>query len=235
MDLGMSGIGLYWCIIECLYENNGYLDLDQIDLLAYELRVDKNLIENLINNYDLFKKNKNKFYSKSVLKRLEEINKKSKTNKENVLKRWEKTKKQKELQTNYEKDTTVSNSKYYIKENKIKENKNKIKENIYISCSSYIEENYARAISSTEYEKIKSWCDDFDVELIKYAVDISILQNVKTFKYIQGILNNWKTAGYKTKQEVIEHENLQLKQNDHQEETLKLFDYNWLEDDDSTN
>ena len=41
----MSGIGLYWCIVECLYENNGYLDLDQINLLAYELRVEKKLIE----------------------------------------------------------------------------------------------------------------------------------------------------------------------------------------------
>ena len=56
MDLGMSGIGLYWCIVECLYENNGYLDLDQINLLAYELRVEKKLIEDLIDNYDLFKK-----------------------------------------------------------------------------------------------------------------------------------------------------------------------------------
>ena len=53
----MSGIGLYWCIVECLYENNGYLDLDQINLLAYELRVEKKLIEDLIDNYDLFKKN----------------------------------------------------------------------------------------------------------------------------------------------------------------------------------
>ena len=84
----MSGIGLYWCIVECLYENNGYLDLDQINLLAYELRVEKKLIEDLIDNYDLFKKNKKSFYSKSVLQRLEKINEISRKNKENANKRW---------------------------------------------------------------------------------------------------------------------------------------------------
>ena len=76
--LGLEGVGLYWCIIECLYENDGYLSLEEdIDLLAYQLRVDKNLIVDLIENYDLFKKNKNKFYSQSVLNRLEEISNKS--------------------------------------------------------------------------------------------------------------------------------------------------------------
>ena len=93
MDLGMSGIGLYWCIVECLYENNGYLDLDQINLLAYELRVEKKLIEDLIDNYDLFKKNKKSFYSKSVLQRLEKINEISRKNKENANKRWANKKK----------------------------------------------------------------------------------------------------------------------------------------------
>lgn len=90
MELGMEGIGLYWCIIECLYENNGFLELEQIDLLAYELRVDKNKIEKILENYNLFKKNKKSFYSKSVLKRLEKINEISKKNKENALKRWNK-------------------------------------------------------------------------------------------------------------------------------------------------
>ena len=107
MELGMCGIGLYWCIIECLYENNGYLDLNQIDLLAYELRVEKKLIEKLIDNYDLFKKNKKSFYSKSVLQRLEKINEISKKNKENIKKRWEKAKQTIENRPKNENDTTV--------------------------------------------------------------------------------------------------------------------------------
>lgn len=90
-NLGIQGIGLYWCIIECLYENDGYLSFDDIDLLSYELRTDKDLILNLIENFDLFKKNnKNKFYSQSVLNRLEEIESKSRKNRENALKRWNK-------------------------------------------------------------------------------------------------------------------------------------------------
>ena len=112
----MSGIGLYWCIVECLYENNGYLDLNQLDLLAYELRVDKNAIINLIDNYDLFKKNKKSFFSKSVLQRLEKINEISKKNKENIRKRWEKAK----TNANYESDTTVLPLNYKEKEKKNK-------------------------------------------------------------------------------------------------------------------
>ena len=117
----MSGIGLYWCIVECLYENNGYLDLDQINLLAYELRVEKKLIEDIIDNYDLFKKNKKSFYSKSVLQRLEKINEISRKNKENANKRWA-NKKQERPKT--DSNATALQSEY--KENKIKENKNKI-------------------------------------------------------------------------------------------------------------
>ena len=92
MQLGLNGIGLYWCIIECLYENNGYLTLEEdINLLAYELRIDKELIINLIKNFDLFKIKNNKFFSQSVLTRLEDINRKSNINRKNSLKRWQKS------------------------------------------------------------------------------------------------------------------------------------------------
>ena len=86
----MSGIGLYWCIVECLYENNGYLDLDQINLLAYELRVEKKLIEDLIDNYDLFKKNKKTDSSATALQseykeKENKIKENKKKIKENIL------------------------------------------------------------------------------------------------------------------------------------------------------
>ena len=120
MNLGMEGIGLYWCLIECLYENGGYLDLKEVDLLAFEFRVDKKIIEDLIDNYDLFKKNKKSFYSKSVLKRLEKINEISNKNRENVRKRWQKEKETSDEQTFNESNTTVLETLSKKKEKKIK-------------------------------------------------------------------------------------------------------------------
>ncbi len=250
MQLGLEGIGLYWCIIEYLYENDGYLTLDEdINLLAYELRIEKDLIINLIENFDLFKKQKNKFYSPSVLSRLETINEKSNVNRENVLKRWKKAQENgsiNEIQPNYRGNTTVLQTKYYKKEKKIKENKNKKKENkediltttdnnIY----SFIEENFGRLLSGIEYEKINIWLSEWDTEILKYAITIAVMNGIKNFAYIDGILKNWKGRNLKTLSEIKENSFIGLSSKNSveskmSEEDKKLFDdlenYNWLED-----
>jgi hypothetical protein len=41
------GYGLYWAIIETLYNNGGYLELNY-ESIAFDMRTDKNLIESLI-------------------------------------------------------------------------------------------------------------------------------------------------------------------------------------------
>ena len=233
----MSGIGLYWCIVECLYENNGYLDLDQINLLAYELRVEKKLIEDIIDNYDLFKKNKKSFYSKSVLQRLEKINEISRKNKENANKRWA-NKKQERPKTDT--NATALQSEYKEKENKIKENKNKIKENILITTTNlfeYIESNFGRPLSPLEYEKANHWLSLYDQEIIEYAVKIAVMNGKRTFNYVEGILNNWKGKDLKSIKDITE-DNLRilaLKHRDEPKEKIEIFDYDWLNDPDIRN
>ena len=232
----MSGIGLYWCIVECLYENNGYLDLNQLDLLAYELRVDKNAIINLIDNYDLFKKNKKSFFSKSVLQRLEKINEISKKNKENIKKRWEKAK----TNANYENDTTVLPLNYKEKEKKNKIIENKIKENSFNTTTNiyeYIEKNFGRPISPVEYEKINTWLSLYAKEIIEHAVAISVMNSKKTFNYVEGILKTWKGKNLTTLNEILEDERqfdrLKYNRNNQEKELSEpLFDYDWLNDPD---
>lgn len=249
MRLGMKGIGLYWCIIECLYENDGYLSFDDIKLLAYELRVDEKAIINLIENFDLFKKDENRFYSPSVLKRLQKINDKANKNRENVLKRWEKVKKTSDNECNefeipneYENDTNVCNSNYYIKENKIKENK--IKENNILLTTtdnniySFIEQNFGRLLSPVEINKINLWLSEEQEEIIKYAVTIAIMNGKSTFAYVDGILKNWKAKGFKSLEEIKEDSLIGLasksqKQSTISEEQQKLLEeFDWIEDDD---
>jgi DnaD/phage-associated family protein len=68
----------------------------------------------------------------------------------------------------------------------------------------YLEKNFARTISPLEYEKLNTWLEDFSEDMVKYAIDLSILNNKKTFSYIAGILKNWKANGYKTLADVKE-------------------------------
>ena len=62
----------------------------------------------------------------------------------------------------------------------------------------YISNNYNRMLSASEIEKIQLWLSEFNEDMIKKAIDISCLQNIKTFSYAEGILKNWKGKGYKT-------------------------------------
>jgi len=67
---GMAGYGLYWVIVEKLYEADGYLDAN-FKLLSYDLRVEAGLVQKVIEDFKLFKVKNGRFYSESVLRRLE--------------------------------------------------------------------------------------------------------------------------------------------------------------------
>lgn len=72
MDLGVEGIGLYWCIIEQMYEQGGTLPLRSCKSIAFALHVDSDKVAALIGNYGLFESDDDNFWSPSVVKRLEE-------------------------------------------------------------------------------------------------------------------------------------------------------------------
>lgn len=82
---------------------------------------------------------------------------------------------------------------------------------IYNSSSSdeiinFIENNYGRTLSSYEFEKINCWINEFDCDIVKHAIELSILNNKRTFAYIEGILKNWKSCGYKTLDDITTKE-----------------------------
>ena len=88
MKMGMDGIGIYWCIIEMLYEQNGYIPLIDIETIAFELHTECERIKSVLQNFELFKYEGEYFYSESVLRRLENRNKKSSGARKSALKRW---------------------------------------------------------------------------------------------------------------------------------------------------
>ena len=90
MKLSMEGLGLYWCLIEMLYENNGKIKLDEIETISFELRTDSERIADVLKNYELFKFRQDYFYSESVNKRLKLRKEKSDKARASAVSRWNK-------------------------------------------------------------------------------------------------------------------------------------------------
>lgn len=84
---GMLGYGIYWAIVEDLYNNANELRLD-CEGIAYDLRVDQKDVESIINDFGLFVIDGGFFGSLSVERRLSERNAKSAKCRESAFKRW---------------------------------------------------------------------------------------------------------------------------------------------------
>lgn len=78
---------------------------------------------------------------------------------------------------------------------------NRIIDNINIY--SYIEQEFGRLISPTEYEYISHWEDN---EVTRYAIKNAVLNGVYNLKYINNTLENWKKKNLNTIQKIQEDE-----------------------------
>jgi hypothetical protein len=114
---GVKGYGVFWAIVESLYNNANALPTDY-DSIAYDLQCDKEIVESIVNDFDLFFVKGDYFMSNSVQSRLNERDKKSERAKKSAEIRW--------------KDTDAKRSQ--CDSNAIKEKKGK--ENINILSSS---------------------------------------------------------------------------------------------------
>ncbi len=93
---GYLGYGIYWAIIEDLYNNTNVLRLNY-DSIAYDLHTSPDIIKSVINDFDLFLIDGDIFGSESVERRIAKRVSISTKARESVNKRWE----------NYKKNTIV--------------------------------------------------------------------------------------------------------------------------------
>lgn len=70
MKLGQAGKGVFWDLIEMMYEQGGKLLLSECESYAFALRTELKTINSLIDDFGLFLKDKIHFWSETVLKRL---------------------------------------------------------------------------------------------------------------------------------------------------------------------
>ena len=115
---GFYGYGIFWAIIEDLYNNANALRTDY-DCIAFDLRTDEVMIKSIINDFDLFIINDGFFGSLSVERRLNERNEKSAKARESANKRWEKIKNDANAMRTQCKGNAIKDS--IVKEKKVKD------------------------------------------------------------------------------------------------------------------
>lgn len=92
------------------------------------------------------------------------------------------------------------------------------------------EQEFARPLSSVEFELINNWLDKgISEKLIHLALKEAIFNGSFTLRYIDAILNEWVKKGFKTEKEVDLY--LKKRKAPRVRKEEDLFDYNWLEDD----
>jgi uncharacterized protein YdaU (DUF1376 family) len=83
----VEGYGVYWMIVEMLYEGGGSIPKDY-ELISYEVRTDSERIRSVCEDFDLFYFKDGRICSKSVDRRLAERENRSFKAKESAKKRW---------------------------------------------------------------------------------------------------------------------------------------------------
>lgn len=125
---GYVGYGIFWAIVEDLYNNANALPADY-ESIAYDLREDKSLIKSVINDFDLFVINNEIISSISVERRLILRDVKTDTARAAALARWEKEREKKRIIDANASKNDANALQTECNSNAIKESKvNKIKE-----------------------------------------------------------------------------------------------------------
>ena len=93
-----------------------------------------------------------------------------------------------------------------------------------------VQKEFGRALSPIELEIMNEWlAKNYSEELILYAVKEAILNNAKSLKYVQRILERLEREGIKTVSEA--QKNSFRREEKEEKKRIELFDYDWLNDD----
>lgn len=154
MRHGMAGIGVYWCIVEMLYEESGKIMRSECERIAFELRVQCELVESVVHDFDLFVCDENAFVSASVNRRIQAQINVMNGAKKAALTRWEKFR-----------NEQVKNPDANAMRTHTKRNANKVKE-------SKVKESKVNSIdavpASAQIEKIEDLKNDFFKKVIQH-------------------------------------------------------------------
>lgn len=70
-DWGLSGYGFYWCLVEILHEQGGYIKESELESIAYDLRAEYEMAQAIVYKYGMFQVKKGKISSDRVVENLQ--------------------------------------------------------------------------------------------------------------------------------------------------------------------
>lgn len=120
IEHGATGLGVFWCIIEQLYEQGGQLSLRSCKSIAFALHVDCKVVESVVQDFDLFKTDGTSFWSNSVIARLDRRKEVSERRRKAAESRW-KSRGMEQEQSNIDANAQQKQCNVYPKERKGKE------------------------------------------------------------------------------------------------------------------
>ena len=156
MRHGMAGVGVYWCIVEMLYEESNLIMRSECERIAFELRVQCDLVESVIADFELFECTENSFFSPSISRRIEAQINVSMGAKKAANTRWQKFKNQSVMQADANAMRTHS-ERNAIKEKKRKEKKSKIE---------IVEHTQESDLKSQFFDSLKNFSDKYSPEML---------------------------------------------------------------------
>jgi Domain of unknown function (DUF4373) len=166
---GMQGYGIFWAIVEELYNNANALHLDY-DGIAFDLRTESEIIKSVLHDFDLFVFNGDNFGSLSVQNRINNRQDKSQKARDSAYSRWNKNK----IDANAVQTQSDTNA---IKERKGKEIKGKESKE-----------------SKPSIDEFLSFCKD---DMIKNGMNFSLYEYSLKSKFSSWVENNWKDGNNK--------------------------------------
>ena len=154
-NLGIESYGIFWALLELLFNEENKLCIDDYSVLAFSLQCDADKLKSVIEDFDLFVIEDGCFYSKRLNNHIDTINSKSIKAKESASKRWN--------NANAKRTHSDSNASRveYSKEDKSKVKKNNKKGVDYyndISFPNYYDIHYAKRIEQ-DVNKTKEYHD----------------------------------------------------------------------------
>ena len=102
--LGVSGVGIYWCIVEMLYEQGGVLPMQACRIIAFSLHVTCGKVKSVIKDFGLFEHDEISFWSRSAKSMHEKANEVSAKRKKAAEKRWGRKREEKNCENNDDDD-----------------------------------------------------------------------------------------------------------------------------------
>lgn len=205
---GMLGYGVFWGIVEDLYNNANALPTDY-DSIAFDLRTDSEVVKSVVCDFDLFVFEDGHFGSVSIERRLEERNNKSVKARESALKRWSKCERNANAEPTHSEGNAIKESKgNKVKEKKLSErellrleiirnlsNNGRTQEEIETLATSTAEEDFR------QFSRLTEWIAEHTPNVADMKEPITLRQFVKIREEIKDKakitellknMQNWK-------------------------------------------